>query len=274
MEQFELRSLDGVSIRTLYETFIQAFADYSVDLSMDEEAFALHLRRNAFDPALSAGLFDSACLKGFVLNGKRMYDGRLSVYDLGTGLVPEVRGKRLSSALFSFLFPLLRQNGIEAWVLEVIRTNTRAVRLYDSLGFRITREFSCFSIDRKKLEVQEKVKAEAADSIDALPAFYDSPPSFQNSRQAVKDAGGYAAVRVKDYTSALFNPRTGSIAEISVRPDMRCRGTGESLLACIKRECTGRTIRIVNVGAESLKSFLLGRGFELFAEQREMIRLL
>ena len=274
MEQFETRSLDGVSIRTLYETFIQAFADYSVDLSMDEEAFDLHLRRNAFDPALSAGLFDSASLKGFVLNGKRMYDGRLSVYDLGTGLVPEVRGKRLLSALFSFLFPILRQNGIAAWVLEVIRTNTRAVRLYDSLGFRITREFSCFSIDRKKLEVQEKVKAEAADSIDALPAFYDSPPSFQNSRQAVKDAGGYAAVRVKDYASALFNPRTGSIAEISVRPDMRCRGTGESLLACIKSECTGRTIRIVNVEAESLKSFLLGRGFELFAEQREMIRLL
>ena len=107
--------------------------------------------------------------------------------------------------------------------------------------------------------------------IDALPAFYDSPPSFQNSRQAVKDAGGYAAVRVKDYASALFNPITGSIAEISVRPDMRCRGTGESLLACIKRECTGRTIRIVNVEAESLKSFLLGRGFELFAEQWEMV---
>ena len=100
------------------------------------------------------------------------------------------------------------------------------------------------------------------------------PKTRQRSRQAVKDAGGYAAVRVKDYASALFNPMTGSIAEISVRPDMRCRGTGESLLACIKRECTGRTIRIVNVGAESLKSFLLGRGFELFAEQWEMIRLL
>ena len=86
----EYRSLTGTSIKSIHEAFLQAFSDYKVPMNLSLETFEKKLKRNGFKPEFSAGAFENGRLVGFVLNGVREWDGEKTIYDTGTGVVPEL----------------------------------------------------------------------------------------------------------------------------------------------------------------------------------------
>lgn len=57
---------------------------------MSLETFERKLKRNGFKLGVSAGAFEHGRLVGFVLNGVREWTGEKTIYDTGTGVVPEL----------------------------------------------------------------------------------------------------------------------------------------------------------------------------------------
>ena len=84
----EYRSLTDTTTKCMHE----AFSDYEVPMNLSLEIFERKLKRNGFKPEVSAGAFEDDRFVGFVLNGVREWAGEKTIYDTGTGVVPEFRG--------------------------------------------------------------------------------------------------------------------------------------------------------------------------------------
>lgn len=138
-----------------YETFLEAFSDYFVRLDMNEEKLLRMIRRRDVDLGRSIGLFEGRRMVGFVLNGLREKDRSLIGYDAGTALRPQYRGKGLARRLLEDNLELLRAQGVEEYVLEVITENDPAIGLYESFGFATVRRLRCL-----KLEDPARIDAE------------------------------------------------------------------------------------------------------------------
>ncbi|HEU4882475.1 MAG TPA: GNAT family N-acetyltransferase [Longimicrobium sp.] len=66
---------------------------------------------------------------------RRMLEGFQHVGTLGIGMLPEVRGQGLGRRLMTTAIDAAREKGMERIQLGVFASNTRAIALYESLGF-------------------------------------------------------------------------------------------------------------------------------------------
>jgi len=141
----EYRFLSPADLTRLRAAFNQAFADYFVKLQLTEEQLASHLEGTAVRLDLSVGAFVGEAMVGLLLNGIDVWDGQLTAYDAGTGIVPAHRGHGVAAEMFRFAVPRLEDHGVRRCVLEVIRENAPAIKAYRELGFTPTRELVCFT---------------------------------------------------------------------------------------------------------------------------------
>ncbi|MEA2339743.1 MAG: hypothetical protein QOE82_3750 [Thermoanaerobaculia bacterium] len=266
------RTLTGDDFDAVVAAFNEAFSDYAVRFSMT----ALQLReicaRRAVVFELSVGAFDGDHLVGFTLNG---FDGQ-TAYDSGTGVIPSHRRQGLARGMMEYILPVLCDAGARQYLLEVIESNSRAVALYESLGFKTTREFTCWKFESNGSRDASIRPIE----LDQIENFRDVEPSWQNSDAAIRRAldprtilGAFDGDLLTGY--AVVFPRTHDLAQLAIRRTHRRRGIGSALLECAAAEAEG-TVRILNVDAsdEGIDAFLRARGSEQFIRQREMARLL
>lgn len=136
-----LRTLTPGDLDAVVAAFNEAFSDYAVRFSLTRAQLAEICARRAVVFDLSIGVFDGERLFGFTLNG---VDGQ-TAYDSGTGVVPSHRRTGLAREMMEFAIPRLHDAGANRYILEVIETNTRAVPLYESLGFTTTRTLTCWN---------------------------------------------------------------------------------------------------------------------------------
>ena len=270
-------SLENTAVNELFSVFAEAFSDYMIPVNMSLERFTRNMRRNEYDGRVSAGAFSDGKLVGFIMSGRRVHDGILSAYDMGTGVIPEYRSRGIAGNMIEHLKCLLDQEGVSRYVLEVIRDNERALNLYRRKGFEIRREFTCFQIDKSRLKGVSSFHVEHVPSLDFdhVKGFQDASPSWQNSAESIlSDNDRYvfsvisAGGRVCAY--AVSDPATGDIAQFAVSHECRGRGMGKSLLTDIRDNTAASTLRVVNVGDEATRSFLTHLDFVPFAEQYEM----
>ena len=66
---------------------------------------------------------------------RRALEGFRHVGRLGIGMLPEVRGRGLGRRLMQAALTAARERGMERIELEVFASNTRAIALYERLGF-------------------------------------------------------------------------------------------------------------------------------------------
>ncbi len=78
---------------------------------------------------------------GFIINSCGRYMGRKVVFDVATGVVPAHRGKGVFKSLFAFARGELPGHGVEAYYLETLQQNARAIGAYEKQGFAVVREF-------------------------------------------------------------------------------------------------------------------------------------
>jgi len=254
-------------------TFNEAFSDYVVRFSLTAAQLREICARRAVVFELSVGAFDGGRLTGFTLNG---IDGD-TAYDSGTGVVPSHRRQGLARAMMDFIVPHLRHAGARRYLLEVIETNARAVALYESLGFRTTRQMTCWNYESRGIASDTTIRPIEADW-DLFAEFSDVAPSWQNSTASIRRArdsrvilAAFCGNRLAGY--AIVFPPTHDLAQLAVRRTERRHGIGAALLDRAAAEAGG-TVRILNVDAsdEGNESFLRARGAEQFARQREMAR--
>jgi len=274
--------LNNTPVNSLHHAFLGAFADYQVDMQMALEDFEFRLRRDGVDTSISVGAFDDDQLVGFCLNGSGMWQGAPTVYDAGTGVLQQHRGKGIAVEMFRFMNPQLKERGFSRYLLEVLTSNEPAVNLYRRLGFTETRRFAVFRAPTRPFfntdVVAEILRVEVPDW-KLYQTLWSGYPSWQNSIEAVQ--------RVVDTTATVechvdhrcvgygvVSKTSGQLVQLAVDPGYRRRGLASKLLDALQ-DCvtSSESIKVNNVD-ENLKdatAFFEAVGFKLILEQYEMI---
>ncbi|NFP91183.1 GNAT family N-acetyltransferase [Clostridium sporogenes] len=280
---FSYDTLENISIETLHRTFLNAFSDYQVKMDLPILKFQYMLQRRGYVAKASIGAFNDETLVGFVLNGVRNWDGKLTAYDTGTGVIETYRKQGITSNMLLNVRQLFKEMGVEQYLLEVIQSNTSAFQLYKKQGFKILREFECFHLDKNKYNPITTYKVEHVNMINSnawreLTGFWDFVPSWQNSIDsinAVSDAFIYSIVRLDDNIVGygVIDKKTGDIPQIAVNKNYRRKGIARSILTDLMKNTESYNINVINVDGESrsMKDFLLKLGFECGVSQYEMI---
>lgn len=278
------RFLGEDHFQQLYEAFIEAFSDYVFPFALTETQFRNHIDLNAVDLARTAGYFDSDKLVGFSLNGFGDWEGRPTVYDAGTGVIPAMRRRGISEAMFEMMLPRFRERGISQCLLEVITANAGAIRLYEKLGFTPTRELVLLQCDGKiKAAVTgPNVEIRDIEELDwpLFKSFWDGHPSWQNSAEAVDRSmhlkrvlGAFKNGHCVGYL--VFSSRFGRVAQMAVGKAHRNRGIGTALLQGLQEETeSGYSLQVINIDRSLTEAvaFFRRRGFYERLAQFEMLK--
>lgn len=280
---FIYNTLENMSIEKLQKTFVEAFSDYEVKLDLPLLKFQQMLQRRGYDSKLSIGALKNDILVAFLLNGMRIWNGKLTAYDTGTAVIKNYRGQGITSNMFISVKQLLEEMKVEQYLLEVIQSNTSAVQLYQKQGFKTSRKFECYKLYKNKYNTATTYKVEHIDSIDnniwkKLMEMWDFKPSWQNSIDsinAVLDTFIYSIIVINDSIVGygIIDKKTGDIPQIAVSKNYRCKGIGRSIFADLISNTESCNISVLNVESkcDSMKKFLLHLGFENNVSQYEMI---
>lgn len=277
------QSLQKTNHEILHETFVEAFSDYQVKIDLPFWKFEQMLQRKGFNPEMSIGAFENDQLVGFVLNGLRLWKGKVTVYDIGTGIIEEYRRQGLTSDMLLQIKKLLKDKQVEQYLLEVLKENQAAIQLYQKQGFTIEREFSCFQLDKGQFIPTTTCKIEKAAMIDLeqLKEFWDFRPSWQNSLEsicAIPEAFSYLVAKVDETIAGygVIDKRTGDIPQLAVNKDYRGNGVASSILTALLENTESENISVINVDAQFklVEKFLEKAGFKFEVDQYEMIATL
>lgn len=141
----EIRSLSGVSLNMIAVCFNEAFAGYFVNMQVTADYLQHRWNGARVDYNRSWGAFDSDQLVGFVIFAIDERDGMLTAHNAATGVLPAFRNQSLIQRIYAEALPVFKRDGIRLLTLEVITDNIRAIRLYQSLGYRIDRLLYCYN---------------------------------------------------------------------------------------------------------------------------------
>lgn len=281
----EYRTLENTPMPILYEAFLRAFADYQVPIDLSFTKFEYMLVRRGFVPELSVGAFINQELIGFILNGNRIWQGKDTLYDCGTGVLPAWRKQGITTNLFREVQNILSERQLNQYLLEVIETNSAAVELYSKQGFAVTRSLLCYRAGHVELtenlgSPRVIIKKEPAESgiWEEFQDFWDSQPSWQNSIASILAVTRNvqlltARLDHKVVGYGVIDQNTGDIAQIAVHKQFRRQGIGTALLYRLAEVADSPKISIINVDERDniLPAFLEHTGFIQFARQFEMI---
>jgi ribosomal protein S18 acetylase RimI-like enzyme len=131
----ELRSASSLPLSELAALFNASYQDYFIPFHIDEAAVASMARLFDLDP--DAGLValrdgDPVGLVNLGVRGERGWIG-------GLGVVPSARRHGVGRSLMEAVHDRAREHGVSRILLEVIEANDAAFRLYESLGYEVTR---------------------------------------------------------------------------------------------------------------------------------------
>lgn len=285
--QINYRFLSPDDFAALHAALLEAFSDYIIPFQLTEAQFRNHIAVNAVDINQSVGAFAvGGRMVGFTLNGFGLWNGKSTVYDAGTGVLPDFRGKSVASRIFEFMTPVLKQNGVEQILLEVITKNDRAVRLYRRLGFEETRRLLLFE-QQKAFDCRSSKTGLVAREIgepdwQLLKSFWDGNTCWQNSIEASERSlsrkivvGAFSQEKCVGYGVVFL--KSGSVAQIAVDKNYRRKGAASLILSEMQAAAgAGKPLRAANIDA-NLKStigFLKNRNFRETLSQFEMIKTL
>ncbi len=277
--------LNGSCFSRLYETFIEAFSDYVFPFALTETQFRNHINLNAVDLERTVGCIDGDRLVGFSLNGFGAWEGKPTVYDAGTGVIPSFRRQGISDAMFEMMLPVFMAGGVEQFLLEVITSNDRAIRLYEKLGFNAVRELALLQCDgeikaghgpHQTAEIREITETDW----DLFTIFWDRKPSWQNSVAAVKRSiamkrilGAFVGDTCVGYIA--FSANFGRVAQIAVQKEHRNQGIGTMLVQKMQASTAdGYSLQVINIdkSLDTAMKFFTNRGFYERLSQYEMIK--
>lgn len=276
-------TFENMDIKNLHNTFLDAFSDYQVKMDLPLLKFQQMLLRRGYIPKASIGAFNNNILVGFVLNAIRQWNGKSTAYDTGTGVVKSHRTNGITTNMFLNGKQLLKEIGVEQYLLEVIQSNTSAVSLYEKQGFEIIRDFECYILDKNNFTSMPTYEVEHINSINEncfqeLTNFLDFKPSWQNSIDsinAVSDNFLYSIVKMDDIIVGygIIDKNTGDIPQIAVCKNYRCQGIGRTILADLLNSTKSCSISVLNVDSQcdSMKDFLVNLGFKQHVKQYEMV---
>jgi GNAT superfamily N-acetyltransferase len=264
----EIRTLENTSLAQITTAFNEAFSHYFVPLQFTEEGMAAKIKGEGIQLQYSVGTFEGERLIGFIQHAFDVIDGVKTVYNAGTGVVPDYRGKGITTALYEYAVPLLKGEGICHHLLEVIDKNLSAKKIHEAAGFTLKRKLSVY----RSTEPLAKARSVEIKRLTAVPQdklFVSVRPAWQNSSASIhRDlenhviAGAYENNSLAGYI--VFVPATGRVKQIAVQPAHRRKGIGGALLQHAFQNSKGDSLLVMHVedGYEPAVRFLEALKFQ------------
>ena len=267
----EIKTLTDTPQEEIYQAFTEAFRNYVIPITFNQEATLGRWDLAGVRYDLSFGAFHGPHLVAFVLHTS---SGN-TLYNFGTGVIPEYRGRHLIEALYKHIDQV---PDYEKYVLEVIRENYKAHELYKKMGFIEMRKLHSF---QGELTIQ--VEEDKGGSYSILPVQYNEEhlrlrlfePTFENSsKTTLQNPQFYELHEIRENSSlkayAIYCPTQLALKEIGVSNNLE-----ESLdQLFIKMKLNQVKLRIMNIdeGAQFFQEYLMTRGLVKLVSQYEMIR--
>jgi len=279
-----IKSLAGISYDSLFEAFRDAFSDYEMQLSKQE--LQKMLIRRGFDSQLSFGAFEKNKIVAFTFNGIGNFNNFRTAYDTGTGTLKKYRGQGLATQIFNHSILFLKKTGVSQYLLEVLQHNSKAISVYQKLGFKVSREFNYFiqksdeiKSAKEILHPEYRILPVDLHQIISKNDFRDFVPSWQNSFEAVnRTPGAYIMMgtffREKLIGYCIFEPESGDITQIAVQKEYRKKGVATALLQEMLAFNKNHSVKCINTETNSLSiaQFLQSFNIALKGKQFEMIK--
>ncbi|MGN7708868.1 GNAT family N-acetyltransferase [Chryseobacterium sp. JV274] len=278
----EFKTLANTSIDEILSVFNHSFSDYVIPFHLTKEVLVSKIAAEKMDMNISVGAFEDGKLVGFILQSEKVENGEKIIYNGGTGVVPESRGKGLVRKMYDFIIPVLKERNANTLLLEVIEGNQPAIRAYENLGFTIVRRLLCFngSIQQGKGNAEVSIRDLNDFQWKLLCSFWDIEPSWQGSVFVLEPMpenyvtlGAYMKDKLVGYI--VYSPAVKKIYQFAVDKNYRNRGIGTKLFNAIKEKNGGQTIALNNVddSSENTSQFLSERvGLNNWLSQFEMKR--
>ena len=230
------RSLEHESLDSILATFNEGFADYSLPMHVTMDQFTNKIREERIDLSLSAGMFDGDRLVGVILHAIDQFRGQLMVWNGGTAIIPAYRGNRGVDHMYNALLPAIKSRGCKHILLEVLKDNTRAHRVYERIGFRNIRELISYKAQARPMNGAAEVR------IDKITArAFQIPGSWKNSEVSWQfgppisslDETIYHGFEAFDGNqkvgTSLIRTDKNRIIQWAVHPDYRRRGIAKAM---------------------------------------------
>ena len=279
------KTLNNIDTKIIYESFMEAFSDYSVNIFLPYDEFEKMLVGKGFNPEISIGLFHKEKLVGFVLNGKRQWNGKETAYDMGTALLPFYRNCGFSKKMLVKILEVLKEKNTEQYLLEVIQSNKKAFGLYNSQNFKISRYFSVFRLKENvcicpvSIPYAIETISEITDEMwEDFKTFWDFCPSWQNSInsiKAVKEIFSYVIAKDNDKIIGygIVEKKSGKIPQLAINKNYRKQNIGKNIIYQLIKNSDTKLVKFINIDREykNMENFLENLGFEITSLQYEMI---
>lgn len=277
---YRYQSLENIEISNIHEAFLNAFSDYVVPMKISLAQFQRLLKRRGYQAQTSVGVFHDDQLVGFVLTSTRQWQGLPTTYVIGLGLSPQHRGRGLAKELMQQA-TLLNEPHTQQFLLEVITSNQPALKLYQSLGYQISRELLCFSIPKANLPLSSSeyidIKTSQYIPDDDLSTFWDKHTSWQYSKDTLTTESNYfvyvtAYIHQNLVGYGVIDPVSGDIYQLAIHPEHRRQGIASMILSTLCQQTESPKIGCSNIDIsnESLIAFLQKQQFKLVINQYEM----
>ncbi len=278
----EVKTLEGIGIDSLYDPFCEAFSDY--ERKPERRRFEYMLQRRGYTSHLSFGAFDKDRLVSFILNGTGMYNNKLTVYDTGTGTIPQYRGQQLTTQIFNTSIPYLKLANMQQYLLEVLQQNEPALKVYRSLGFMAKRALNYYitAVDKVQIPVTKfpqhiSLKRTDLYTIKQLSTVMEFAPSWQNAHDAVSRAadsviiiGAFEEEKIIGY--GILAPASGDVPQLLVDDNHRRQHIGSAILRELLNNNKSGVVEFINTdtACKSMTAFLQHCNIEQSGAQYEM----
>lgn len=277
------KKLTECTIQDTVKAWNQGFEGYFVQMEMTPELFFNRLVNEGLSLKHSIVAFDGEEPVAIVLNGFRVVDGNKIVWNGGTGIATEYRGKGASNLLMEEVLRVYSEEGVEVATLEAIKENERAIRLYERFGYEITDSLVYLS----STLVLKNIIPISSISIrpEQLPTFpfYKENVPWQCQWQSVKsgEAQIYFDSNQKPLGYALFKRawnQDGQLEKVFLYQLELFKDIQEETIKSIFTSISGeyhKPVSLMTINASltnPVLPLLFGLGFEKKMEQVQMVK--
>lgn len=275
---YTYQCLAGQSYAEIADCLNLAFSDYALPVQLSAEQVEAFFTSSGTDLRLSYGAFYGNHLIGFMVNACSVYNGERVVFDVATGVVPEHRGKKVFTNLFSFAEGELRKQGVEKYYLEVLQQNQKAIHAYQKQGFAICRAFSVLKAPHRTPDSGACAIAQLdLDAFDFEKAHQCVcvPPSFENSTAILMRNPASYAVAYQEQENGIgafcvFQKQRGQLMQLSFADLAQLK----EILRWLFSQYPEIVIKNIDKSYPQVIDLLQSLGAQEVTEQFEMLKVL
>lgn len=128
-------SIEKANFTLVTEIWNKGFCDYMVPINMNEDALNHRISSLGLSKSYSAIFKKNQQYAGIILIGIQIIKNIKTMWIGGMSVAPEFRRQQIAKELMNYAKKLAKEENCDEIRLEVITTNTKAKKLYESLGF-------------------------------------------------------------------------------------------------------------------------------------------